>query len=222
MHISFRAIASRVAPAVVAALVAGTAQPVYADIPLPIIDVVPQQYFTVTGDGIDNSAGAPSSPTNAPNNALVIGGTFTEPVFKAFSLSYDRIVGGAFNTALSAVNVGPGAGPPRIYPGPAMDLLQNYRADYHFGPFNLEAGLGTRHRMCCPFAGVEWHKGYAGLSYATPHFSFLNGGFFVLDVTGNATRFNHPVTDPTVSYSLPALQAAYGAGIPNNKEVYTT
>jgi hypothetical protein len=210
MHISLRELASKIAPAVAAAaLVFGSAQPVYADIPLPIIDVVPQQFFSTGSDAVD-----PNAPNPSPgDNNLVIGGTVTLPIFSTFSFSYDRIVGGAFDTALGSIGSIPGI--KTLYPGPAYDLISNYRADYRVGKtgFNLELGEGSRHRMCCPYGGLEWHKGFLGVSYATPHFAFLNNGFFVLGLTGNT--YNH-FSSPEALTGIPP-----GLSLPN-KRYYTT
>ncbi len=207
--IRFSSIASRVLGlGALAAFVLASVRPVVADSHLPIVDVVPLSTFTTTEDGIGPSGG----PRNPPptNGDIILTGTATLPITKALSISYDRLGGGVFDSHLSPFLV---AGH-QVYPGGSRDVLQNYRADYHIGRFNIESGFGSRHRSCCPFGSFEWHKGFLGVSYATPPVFFLNHGFFVLDITGNT---NHHYSSPQALAALPP-----GLSLPNNTQVYTT
>jgi hypothetical protein len=177
MHIRYSAFAQKlVFFGVVGTLVAGVVQPVSADIPLPIVDIVPTSSFSTT-----ENAGNTHNP-DPPNGDIEINGTATLPlVLKGLSASYDRISLGAFDSALAGVPIGGET----VYAGAARDLLQNFRLDYHNGHFNVEGGFASRYRRCCPADSFEWHKGFLGVTYATPSISILNGGFFVLGVTLN-------------------------------------
>jgi hypothetical protein len=212
---------------VLGAFFISAAQPVSADSHLPIFDVVPTLGWSLTGDGGDPpvTPGAlphtPSNPTGAfipgnpeaENGKASINGTATLPLFRNFSISYDKIGNGSFDSLASSFTVpGPAGKPVTVYPGGQTDILQNYRADYHMGHFNIEGGFGSRYRQCCPADYLEWHKGFLGVSYVTPHFDFLNHGFLVLDLTGNAV--NH--------HSSPDVRDALGSLDLPDGELYTT
>ncbi len=206
---SFRSIASKIGHfGVLGAFVIGSVQPVFADSHLPILDITPESSFTTTEDGF-NSHGGPKNPA-ATNGDIQINGTATLPITKALSISYDRISLGTFDSNLSSIIVGGNT----IYPGGSRDVLQNYRADYHVGRFNVEGGFGSRKRSCCPVDSFDWHKGFLGVSYTTPSLIFLNHGFFVFDITGNSS---HQYVSPQALARIPP-----GLSFKNNSQNYTT
>ena len=195
---------------VLGAFLMGPLHPAYATVPLPVLDIVPESSFTTTEDDF-NTAGGPRNPA-ATNGDIELTGTATEPITRAFSLSYDRLALGTFDSALAAVPIGP----INLYPGGSRDVVQNYRADYRLGRINIEGGLASRHRRCCPAGSFEWHKGFLGVSYATPPIPALLHSFFVLDIRGNTDRH---VSSPQVLAALPpGLSERNGA----NARDYTT
>ncbi len=208
MHHGIGHIARRAASACAAgAYVIALALPAGADDHLPIIDIVPTSSFTTTSDAIDPRGGPKKPPPT--NGDIELNGTIRLPVFKNFSLAYNRTSLGTFDSALSKISLGGRT----LYPGGSRDTVQSYTANYRFGRFNLDGGFAHRYRRCCPAGSFEWHKGFLGLSYATPSLALLNHGFFVLDITGNSSKH---YSSPNLLRSVPV-----GLSAPNG-QFYTT
>jgi hypothetical protein len=74
-----------------------------ADDHLPIIDLQPLATFA----GAGQARGTPASPLQ--NGNINLAGSVTIPVFKGFSLAYDRIVNGVYNNTFDQVII-PGVG----------------------------------------------------------------------------------------------------------------
>lgn len=193
---------------VCAALTVALRQPAFADDHLPIITLTPTIGYGLTGDGIN----AKGKPTNPPplDGLITFNGTATLPIAKNLSLSYDKVQNGAYDSSSSSIAVHNHT----VYPGANRDILQTYRADYRMGRFNLESGFGSRYRQCCPADFIEWHKGFLGASYTTPHLVFLHDGFFIVSLTANAV---HHFSSPNALAALPR-----GLSLPNNMEIFTT
>lgn len=192
----------------VATLALGTAPALADNFPLPIIDIVPRTTWSIESDGIA-PGGGPYVPISPTNGETELTGTITQPLYKTLSVSYSRLAPGSFDSHLAPFI----AGGKTIYPGGVRDVLQEYRVDYGIGRFTIEGGFAERYREN-PAASFDWHKGYLGLTYATPGIKFLNNSFFVLNLTANDSKhFSSP--DALASFSP-------GLALPNGSHILTT
>ncbi len=167
---------------------------------LPIIDVVPYLTFPAYYYSSANLKGY---------DGLDVGGTIKLPVTKAFSLSFDRNVGGTLDQP-TVGNSGPTTANPVGAGNNSRDVVLVFRGDLQLNQFIIEAGDSFRHRIwnggsilhnnisAQPFpytlSSTEHHYGYLGVTYATkPDKYFLGGTNFVFNITGDAQNVDHHV-----------------------------
>ena len=157
---------------------------------LPIVTISPITTWTAA----QNAIGTPAAPA-VVGVPVDFTGTATIPIYKGVSFSFDRIVGGLFNSTFAGVTI-PGVG--EIQPGFYRDLVYQYRLDYVANKsLTVETGLINRHRICCPGssdnaspASTESHVGYLGLTYTAPALKKINYLTFIANVTGRTANHN--------------------------------
>lgn len=156
---------------------------------LPIIDLTPELTYADPGATQGTIGGGLPGVVNGKFN---LSGSFTIPIAKGLSASYDRVTGSFLNTTFGRIT-----GPDGKYAevGSLRRRMEVERVDYSIGKTGLalEAGSEYNRFECC--LNLEFHDAFAAIVYGTPGIKALHGTKFVFIEKGSTSAHKAPPGD---------------------------